>query len=110
MARPRMAILLLIASFVNIFCQLLPGPTTEVVPDKIALVLVKRALVKILKRQDMKEYKSLISQNQLKKSWGIFLSSDPNILQRMAKRSLVYRNMYNHKMGSGNKSYQARLK
>ena len=99
-----MAILLLIASFGNIFCQLLPGPTTEVVPDQIALVLVKRALVKILKRQDMKEYKSLISQ------WGNFLSSDPNILQRMAKRSLVHRNMYNHKMGSGNKSYQARLK
>ena len=100
-----MAILLLIASFVNIFCQLLPGPTNEVVPDQIALVLVKRALVKILKRQDMKEYKSLISQNQLKKSWGNFLSSDPNILQRMAKRSLVYRNMYKHKMGSGDKSY-----
>ena len=113
MARPRMAILLLIVSSGNIFSQLL-----QLRIDPINL----RAIGKILKRQEMKEGQSWhldepskedvqIFHNQLmKKSWKDFLSVDPNILQRMTKRSLVHRILYDSKMGKGRKSYQERMK
>ena len=114
MARPRMAILLLIVSSGNIFSQLL-----QLRIDPVNL----RAIGKILKRQEMKEGKSWhldepsqedvqIFQNQLmKKSWKNFLSVDPNILRRMTKRSLVHRILYdNSKMGKGHKRYQERVK
>ena len=113
MARPRMAILLLILSSGNIFSQLL-----QLRIDPINL----RAIGKILKRQEMKEGKSWhldepskedvqIFHNQLmKKSWKDFLSVDPNILQRMTKRSLVHRILYDSKMGKGHKSYQEQMK